>query len=104
MAALPQQVAKMKQAFNIWSGTVDDGEIDQVEKLVTRGRAFTCCHGALQLLNNSQLHSKSKSGAGLRGQLGSIKAMLEKNATKYGDAVPKWLVERVNTAAEVSTT
>ena len=32
----------------------------------------------------------------------SIKGMIEKNATKYGDDVPKWLVDRVNTAAEVS--
>ena len=103
MKAFPQQVAKLKQAVSSWSGTIDDGEIESVEKLVTRGRALTCCHGALQLLNNSQLHSKTKTGSGLRGQLNSVKAMLEKNATKYGDAVPRWLVERVNTAAEVST-
>ena len=102
MSAFPQRVAKIKQAVSVWSGTIYGKKVEDIEKVVTRGRAFTCCHGALQLLSNPELHSKSKAGGGLRGQLMSIKGMIEKNATKYGDDVPKWLVDRVNTAAEVS--
>ena len=100
MSSFPQQVAKIKQCVKVWNE--DDAEIERVDKLLTRGRAMTWCFSALSLLNNQQLHAKSKTGSALRGQLAAAKMMLEKNVEKYGDAVPTWLVERVTIAAEVS--